>query len=221
MLIQIKQCPIYFGLLSLMLVVLAVYCCLFSKLDIFIALNSFHWIGLDYFFRFYTYLGDGICSMFVILLFAGLKKKRIVGALLFAFIVTGILVYVMKSVFSAPRPNLYFQEISFAYHHFVAGVSLYNSGSFPSGHTATAFAMATVLTLFSRKQKRTFLFFLAALLVGYSRIYLAQHFLLDVIVGMMLGALIGMFSFYMIVNKKFNIRFNRNFHKRQNAILRS
>ena len=215
MLIQIKQYPIYFGLLSLMFTVLAVYCCLFSKLDIFMALNGFHWIGLDYFFRFYTYLGDGICSMLVILLFVGRKKYRIAGILLLAFIVTGVLIYVLKSVFLAPRPNLYFQEISFVYHHFVPGVALYNSGSFPSGHTATAFAMATVLTLFTRNQQRSFLFFLAALLVGYSRVYLAQHFLLDVTVGMVLGTLIGMFSFYTIVEKKFNISFNKNHDKQQ------
>lgn len=204
-----------------MLAVFAACCCLFSKLELFIALNSFHWIGFDYFFRFYTHLGDGIFYVLVILLFFLLKKYRIASALLFAFVVVAVLICVLKGIILAPRPSLYFEEIDFVYHHFVAGVDLSRLGSFPSGHTATAFAMVTVLTLYSRDQKKSVLFFFAALLVGYSRIYLAQHFLLDVTVGMMLGTLIGMFSFYRIAHRKFNIRFNRNLHKQQNAILRS
>ena len=53
----------------------------------------------------------------------------------------------------------------------------------------------------------------AALLVGYSRIYLGQHFLLDVIVGAVIGTASGIIGFYIAINMKpvkiFNQRKNR------------
>jgi membrane-associated phospholipid phosphatase len=44
------------------------------------------------------------------------------------------------------------------------------------------------------------LILMAAVLVGYSRIYLAQHFLLDVIVGALLGTVSGVLSFNLAQN---------------------
>ena len=61
--------------------------------------------------------------------------------------------------------------------------------SFPSGHTATAFAMFAVLSLFYPEGKRAFL--LLAVLVGIQRIMVCAHFPSDVIVGAMIGLLIG------------------------------
>ena len=61
--------------------------------------------------------------------------------------------------------------------------------SFPSGHTATAFAACAVLSAFYPQGKRIFL--LLALLVGVQRIMVCAHFPSDVIVGAMIGLSVG------------------------------
>lgn len=57
--------------------------------------------------------------------------------------------------------------------------------SFPSGHSANSYALATVLALFFRHGK--WLFMIAASLVAYSRIYVGVHWPLDVIVACLIG----------------------------------
>jgi membrane-associated phospholipid phosphatase len=53
----------------------------------------------------------------------------------------------------------------------------------------------------------------AAILVGYSRIYLAQHFLLDVLVGALLGSISGVLAFYLAQNRKSIKRSFRKMHE--------
>ena len=60
-----------------------------------------------------------------------------------------------------------------------------SNASFPSSHAAGAFALATVFT--RRWSKLWPLWFLAAALVAFSRLYLNRHFLSDVVVGAMIG----------------------------------
>ena len=59
--------------------------------------------------------------------------------------------------------------------------------SFPSGHTAAAFVMATLLAYFV--PMLTIVVFLWAFLVGFSRIYLGVHYPTDTLAGMILGVL--------------------------------
>lgn len=59
--------------------------------------------------------------------------------------------------------------------------------SFPSGHTTSAFAMATSLTLSYNKWYVAVPSFLYASFVAYSRMRLGMHYPGDVIMGMVLG----------------------------------
>ena len=65
--------------------------------------------------------------------------------------------------------------------------------SFPSGHTLAAFSLATVLAL--RYPKSRIPVFLAASLIGYSRVYVGVHFPFDVLGG----AVIAILSTYFLV----------------------
>jgi membrane-associated phospholipid phosphatase len=63
-----------------------------------------------------------------------------------------------------------------------------NSPSFPSGHTSVAFSVATSVYLNSRKWYLAVPAFAWASGVGYSRIYLGQHYPSDVVAGALVGA---------------------------------
>src|SRR3954454_2701088 len=64
-------------------------------------------------------------------------------------------------------------------------------GSFPSGHTTTAFACAFVLAgLVHRRRTRIALYVLAGA-IAFSRLYVGVHFPLDVVGGAILGTVYG------------------------------
>ena len=62
--------------------------------------------------------------------------------------------------------------------------------SFPSGHTLSSFAAAAALCFFHRKSG--LLAFLAAALIGFSRLYASVHYPTDVLAGALLGILCGL-----------------------------
>jgi membrane-associated phospholipid phosphatase len=65
-----------------------------------------------------------------------------------------------------------------------------SSASFPSGHSATAFATAVAVGLVYPRLRVPLL--LLAALVALSRVYLGMHYATDVVVGSALGAAIGL-----------------------------
>jgi len=80
------------------------------------------------------------------------------------------------------------------------------SAAFPSGHTSFYFAIATAIFLYLKNLKKrpkfwwqiSFLFFLASLVMGISRIFCGIHWPSDILVG----AIVGIFSGWLI-NKIF------------------
>jgi undecaprenyl-diphosphatase len=64
-------------------------------------------------------------------------------------------------------------------------IAIPHSHSFPSGHSAVAFSAATVLAALVPRAAPAF--FLLALAIGYSRIYVGVHWPLDVAGGALVG----------------------------------
>lgn len=69
-------------------------------------------------------------------------------------------------------------------------VAIPHSPSFPSGHTTTSFACATVLSALVPKATPAFVLLAAA--IGYSRLYVGVHWPLDVAAGVVLGIAIAL-----------------------------
>ena len=161
----------------------------------FIFLNQWHATTLDHFFEIYTNVGDGFFALAlvaIIFIFFRDKYKHLGVAILLSFLISGLFAQLLKHFFPSPRPQIFFKPG--AYHHFIEGVSLMGNSSFPSGHTATAFGLATVFSVILKKKWIQLFVLIAALGVAYSRMYLGQHFLQDVLAGAMIGFISGLLS---------------------------
>lgn len=154
-------------------------------------LNTKHTIFLDYFFKYITYLGDAIVYIPLAVIFYFIDKKKI-RLLIYLLVIQTFFSLIFKELFfsSFLRPKGFFSKAIFNQLHTVEGVTIHCCNSFPSGHTITAFALAFFF-VFTHKldlKIQWILVFLAAL-AGISRVYLLQHFFMDITFGAFLGIL--------------------------------
>lgn len=173
------------GLFVRTAVLLAGLSLLVPKGDDVLWINGHHHNFLDQFFTYVTYLGDGIVFVpITLLLFFAHWRIALTSAAIGIF--HGLICYILKEgVFpGALRPRNVLDNNLL---HFVPGIDVHGLHSFPSGHTATAFAFTFFLSLYLRNGLATFGLWVIALLVGYSRIYLLHHFLMDVAAGAVVG----------------------------------
>lgn len=94
------------------------------------------------------------------------------------------------------RPFNYFYYDDF--HRFIYTAELNYHYSFPSGHSMTIFAAMSLFAVLAGKQWAGMVFFVAALVIGFTRIYLLQHFFLDVYVGSILGVISTMLAILLL-----------------------
>lgn len=175
-----------------------------GKAATFVALNPFHRSALDTFFVCLTFLGDGRFSLILIVLFLVMRRWSESCQLLASFLLSALFAQILKNVFSMPRPKQFFAPGQYAF--FIDGVTHTGFASFPSGHSTSVFALATILALLEKNKKTNVAYLLGAIAVGYSRIYLGQHFLNDVLMGASIGTLTAVLVYWVFTEKLQSLR---------------
>jgi membrane-associated phospholipid phosphatase len=161
-------------------------------------LNTYHHPVLDEFFAAITHLGDGLILIIPILLFI-FHKYCYLALLAISSVIHLVLVHIGKKwIFHGmPRPAEFFKDVPF---YEVPGIQLHHWGSFPSGHTTTAFMLASFFYLvLPKKMKVHALLMGIAFTVGLSRVYLMQHFLVDIWAGAILGNGSTMAAYFIVL----------------------
>lgn len=171
---------------------------LIPKGDDVLWINGNHNEFSDRFFTFITNGGDGkvFIPLIIITLFVRFSYTL---AALSAWIGHGVLCSVLKKLMfpTLLRPA---GTIDNDLLHFVPGVDVHTNYSFPSGHTATAFCFAMLLALVVRRRLVFFVVLAFAMIVAYSRIYLLQHFLIDVAGGAFIGTAVAYVAWQLFEN---------------------
>ena len=118
----------------------------FGKSEFFLILNGDLGTFADYLFWFFTLLGDGLLWIPLLVYFIYSKRKDLIFFLICCFLFTTIFTQAPKYfLMNELRPT---RAISGQVIHAVKNVILLNSGSFPSGHAATAFTFYLIFCFF-------------------------------------------------------------------------
>lgn len=181
---------VFFILFALFFSVSLFWVAIFGKADTHLFLNSLHHPLADKFFSHITFLGDGL-FIFVYVFIMLFISYRNTFSLAIAFAVSGLIIPLLKKIFFHDwvRPSAYFE--GYATLHTVPGVELHCCRTFPSGHSATAFAVFFCFAAVLPKDWQKVVVFIGGAFIAYSRVYLSQHFLMDVAVGSMIGFFSG------------------------------
>lgn len=186
----------------LIIAVVGFYLLSYDKLTLHQKVNSV--VGnpaIDSFFKYFTNVGDGLLAIIVgiVLMFFSIRNGLYV---LVSHAVSGGISSICKNfIFNYTRPfftfDYYHKHIKIKY---VEGVQMVGQYSFPSGHATTAFTLFTCLALLTPNKFLKIFFLFIASLAAYSRIYISQHWLVDIFAGSIVGATIAT-AFYFIFIK--------------------
>ena len=182
------------------------------KAELHLALCQPHTRFLDVVIPAFTNLVDWLPYLVVLLLLfyrAGWATFLASNLLLSTLIVQPI-----KHILCAPRPLTWFVEnmpdVSLP---LVEGVRMNYWLSFPSGHTTTFFVLFFSLSIIlyaeniKGKNILSFLCFLCASFGAYTRIYLSQHFALDIFAGILIAVCSTLVLYFFLVKRPQNTRF--------------
>lgn len=147
---------------------------------------------IDFLWQFFSifgeaqfWIGAAFASIIIYILAPKPAKKHIewfIFGVLSAAAVSSAITEGLKLLFKIPRP--------------CAGLSFCEAGySFPSAHATVIFAAITVAIMYSKSRKLSISFFVLALLVSLSRVFLGVHRIQDVIAGGLIGFVVGYFAY--------------------------
>lgn len=171
-----------------------------GKNETFQLINSNHNEIADQFFKYFTHYGDGLMWAPLGIYCYFYRRKYFIAVVAGVIISTIIAQFLKRVVYPDElRPISYLSEIFPV--HVVDGVTMRKVHSFPSGHTTTAFAMALIMSYIINRKFWSVILPILALLAGYSRVYLGQHFPTDIFAGMCIGIISALLS--LLIYRKF------------------
>ena len=192
--------------------VLGIALLLVPKAELHLALCQPHTALLDKLVPLFTNLVDWLPYLSVLLLL--FYRAGWATFLASNLLLTTLIVQPIKHIVNAPRPLTWFAEhMPDLTLPLVDGVRMNLWLSFPSGHTATFFALFFSLSVICCAQNikgkniLSFLCFLCATFGAYTRIYLSQHFALDIFAGILIATLSTILLYYFLVLKTKNTHF--------------
>lgn len=168
--------------------------------NLFLFLNSINSTSIDPIMNFISksYI-PGILILLFLFIYGFKKFNKGVMIAFFCAILTiaisdGVSSKVFKPTFKRLRPC---HDPNIQAKVYLAGNKCWGGKyGFVSSHAANTFAIAMfIFLLFFPYTKGTFILFIWAVLVSYSRIYLAKHYPLDLICGGLLGMIAGYISY--------------------------
>ncbi len=139
----------------------------------------------------------GILSILTVILLIALAKYRKVGITAFFSLAAEAVIVnlILKNCTARIRPYVVNGALTLLGH-------MPADFSFPSGHTGSAFAVASVLFLYGKDNTIpkwcAALALAAAVLIAVSRLYNAAHYPTDVLTGMMIGTVTGVLAYKII-----------------------
>ena len=154
----------------------------------FLFINRYTQILPDTLWAWFTFIGNG-WGIFALCFPLLLLAPRLLCAGLFASAIGGTLSQIIKPFLALPRPAGVLALEDF----YRIGETLLHR-AMPSGHTLTAFAVASGIYFASDREKRLSLWwiFIIACFAGISRNALGAHWLTDVLAGCAIGLWSGM-----------------------------
>ncbi|MBW7844406.1 MAG: phosphatase PAP2 family protein [Bacteroidia bacterium] len=190
----VEQHRLYLILFTLWIFGLTIIQLLYTQKDISLIINQSNTNFLDILCKYGTHIGDGLFAVAIALLIFWQKREYFLIAAI-VFISSALFTQLLKhSLFSDfLRPINYVSEIASI--HFVEGVTIHKYNSFPSGHSTSIFAVCAVLHFIIPNKKIGTALLLVAVFAGFTRIYLLQHFTIDVFVGSIIGTLFAVLIF--------------------------
>jgi membrane-associated phospholipid phosphatase len=160
----------------------------------------------DTFFYYITWLGDGTMAIFMLAAILIVNVRLGIYATA-TFLVASLTSIGLKELFfdDENRPFFIFTYYLHEKLKLVDGVDIHIHNSFPSGHATQAFAILMCLAFVAGRDYFKLFFLLLALLTSFSRVYLSQHWLVDVTVGSFIGTLFSAFFYFLFIgNHKFD-----------------
>lgn len=178
----------------LVLVIVGVLQWIYDPTQLLLFINTHYTPQTDLFFKYLTYVGDGLFYVAIIVVLLFVQYRYALMAVL-SFAITSLVAQLLKRLVFTDysRPWRFYEHSTTVKLRLVEGVQMYSNNSFPSGHATTVFSMACLLALIVRQKQWSYVFLIMACLTAYSRVYLSEHFVRDVYAGSILGVLLTLF----------------------------